>query len=691
MDFPRTEAALALQSVPYIILIIATISRFIRQPIASFFSGLLTGVAGLVALLLVHTGTRTQAEPAFSLSTADTRFSILCFLGGVFALFLLARHLTHVARWLQWSLTALFFLNALLVMVPAAFRLTALLFFIGVCPLPFVFWRQSQRNVGAARRQAQWIGAALVLVLAHLLLITTSDLTSLGAAATFWYSFFLSLLSGIALCLGFTPPRWLWNFWQTAERARIVRLFDHHLLGGTQPVPGTQSGGLAEMLEDVLQHAMRALTCQAGVIERWNETANTFEALASASATALASPRELFALKNGRLGEAFIRQRVMAAPLDTARRFLPWFRSSLGELLAAPILANGKAVGVLGLACEHPPLFPETHLSLLEAFAEQVALWLVYYQPSPTSTALLERAAQEQQAKDEFIAVMVHELRSPLTVLKGRLQLLKRQFTKENQASALESVNRLDPQIHRLEKLIDTFVDVSYLDAGRFRLNKEPLDLAALVGAVVERNRRLCTVHTLMVEGAEAGQSDAGTLDSPQPMWVLGDSSRLTQVLQVLLGQACTATPAGSAITVHLIRSEVEREAVVQVHDQGAGIPLEQQTQVFKRQMPSLTGPGEKMHKTGLELYISYETIRHHGGRMSLESSGLPGEGATFSFSLPLLSPQDVAAMGDLSGPGQASRHHHTSQESGNAHLAHLPRSADQASDREEHQEITSH
>lgn len=694
MDFPRTEVALALQSVPYLLLITFTSSRFLQRPAASFFSGLLAGVMSLVALLLAHPGKQAPAGTAPALSTsAGTRLSLLCLLCAIFVLFLLAKHLTHIAPWQQWSLSALLFCNAILVVAPDALRLTALLFFLGACPLPFVFWRQSQHCTGATCRQVQWIGAALALLLAQLLLLTGADLLPSDAAATSWVSLLLFLLSGIALCLGFIPPRWLWNTWQAAERERNGHLFDQHLLNSPQPASGPQPERLPQMLESLLQHAMQTLNCQAGVIERWNESANTFETLASASFEARSSPRALLALKNGRLCEAFTGQQALAALLLPEQRLLPWGRSSLGALLAAPIVIRGKAEGVLGLACERPPLFPDHHLALLQVFAQQAALWLAYHQPSATR-ALRERIAQEQQEKDEFIAVMVHELRSPLTVLKGRFQLLKRQFAKDNQTATLEAISRLDPQLHRLEDLIDTFVDASYLDAGRFHLNNEPLDLAALVVKMVERSRRHCTVHSVVLEEPEAAQPGGNPADRPQPLWVMGDPSRLTQVLQVLLDQACQTAPDNTTITVRLGRAEPGEEAMVQVHYLGTGIPPEQQAQVFQRQVRSLTNLAGKTQGTGLELYISYETIRHHGGRLWVESSGVSGEGATFSFALRLLSPQEAAAAADLA---QEDRQGRGIQDPGakreNAHFSSPPLSTDQASDGKEqpHQEITSH
>ncbi len=692
MDFPSTRVALALQSAPYIILSIYAISRCIRQPAASFFYGLLTGITSLGALLLASAGEQLLAGSALSAAaTASTRLSILCMLASIFAFLLLARHLTPLPRWLQGTLSALFFLNALLVLLaPAALRLPLLLLGMGACPLPFVFWRQSQRSTGATRRQVQWLGVALAFLLLNLPLIALGDRLPGGPALTSWAFFLHFLLSGIALCLGIAPPRWLWNFWQTGEQARINQLFNTALLSAAQPAPSTQPNPLTPLLEELLQHAMRALNCQAGVIERWNERANTFEALASASVKAPTLPRELLALKNGRLCEAFTRRQHLAAPLDTEHRFFHWCRASRGTLLAAPILANDKALGAVGLVSERPPLFPENHLALLQAFAQQIALWLVYSQPTQSAVSL-KQMAETQQEKDEFIAVMVHELRSPLTVLKGRLQLLKRQFVKEGQTSALEAVSRLDPQFHRLQALIDAFVDVSYLDAGRFRLDPEPLDLTALINATVERNRNICTDHALVLEFTEAGKPANTTSGHPQPLWVMGDSSRLTQVLQVLLSQACHTTPAGSQITVRLGHSGAGAEAVVQVHDRGTGIPREKQAHVFLRLARSLTS--STGHGTGLELYISHETIRHHGGRMWVESSGIPGEGATFSFSLPLLDPQGIPPAADLSqAQGQTSQQHEASSKQGTADLLSLslPRAQTNKSKEQPRQEVTS-
>src|SRR5262249_15245270 len=163
-----------------------------------------------------------------------------------------------------------------------------------------------------------------------------------------------------------------------------------------------------------------------------------------------------------------------------------------------------------------------------------------------------------------FIAVIAHDLRTPLTVLKGRLQLLRRQLLKEGLPEAAEVVARLDTPYDRLSQLITTLLDVSYIDTGRLQLLLHALDLIGLGRKVIEVNPE--REITLEVQGASGQQGDAQA-GTTGPLIVLGDAGRLEQAMGNLLDNARKYSPVESKISVRVERRAGGEEALVSVRD----------------------------------------------------------------------------------------------------------------------------
>jgi len=225
-----------------------------------------------------------------------------------------------------------------------------------------------------------------------------------------------------------------------------------------------------------------------------------------------------------------------------------------------------------------------------------------------------ERRALERLQR-EFIAMVGHELRNPLTSLRGHAQLMKRR-----QRFAERSVDVIIEQANRLERLIRDLTDVSQLESGRLTLQLEPMDLVDLVHACAEQARGQAEGHVVRIDDPDA------------PIMGSWDRDRLGQVLTNLLSNAIKYSPDGGEILVS-VKSE-EAETVVTVRDRGLGIPPVQLPHLFDRfyrvQETAATASG-----LGLGLYISKLLIEAHGGRMWVESEGL-GQGSTFSFVLPI-------------------------------------------------------
>jgi K+-sensing histidine kinase KdpD len=229
--------------------------------------------------------------------------------------------------------------------------------------------------------------------------------------------------------------------------------------------------------------------------------------------------------------------------------------------------------------------------------------------------------------KSEFVATVSHELRTPMTSIRGYTDVLLMGAAgamNENQAHFL---NIIKSNTERLNILVNDLLDVSRIESGRVTLSPQALDLREVAEDVIEEVLR---------RSQEENKPMALSLDSPKKLPpVNGDLERVRQVLSNLVFNAYHYTPENGTITVHIKILKDGSEVQVDVDDNGVGIALEDQERIFERfyrgEHPLvLATPG-----TGLGLSIVKQIVEMHKGRMWMKSSGIPGEGSTFSFTLP--------------------------------------------------------
>jgi PAS domain S-box-containing protein len=227
---------------------------------------------------------------------------------------------------------------------------------------------------------------------------------------------------------------------------------------------------------------------------------------------------------------------------------------------------------------------------------------------------------EEKQRKDEFISMASHELKTPVTSLKGFTQVLQRRLQKQGDELGLHYLARMDAQLSRLTKLVGDLLDVSRMQAGKLTFDIEPLELDALVLETVENVQAAISTHQIFIEGKTHGR-------------ILGDKDRLGQVFINLLTNAVKYSPKAEKVVVHL--SGDRHQAVVRVQDFGIGIDAIHHQKIFER-FYQVTDPEERTYPgLGMGLYISSEIVERHHGRMWVESR--KGEGSQFSVSLPLI------------------------------------------------------
>ncbi|BBA37481.1 PAS/PAC sensor hybrid histidine kinase [Methylocaldum marinum] len=239
--------------------------------------------------------------------------------------------------------------------------------------------------------------------------------------------------------------------------------------------------------------------------------------------------------------------------------------------------------------------------------------------------SLRRRAAELAEAdrrKDEFLAMLAHELRNPLAPIRNAVHILHRlvPLLPESQRP-LEMIER---QTQHLARLVDDLLDVSRVTRGKINLHKLPVDVVALAARVVENHRPSASAHQHTV---------TSTLP-PRPLYVEGDEVRLTQVLDNLLNNANKYTPEGGHIWLTVENGK--HEALVSVRDSGIGIAEEDLPGVFD--LFSQVDPGIDRARGGLGIGLSLvkRLVEMHGGYVEARSEG-HGKGSEFIVHLPLL------------------------------------------------------
>jgi PAS domain S-box-containing protein len=230
--------------------------------------------------------------------------------------------------------------------------------------------------------------------------------------------------------------------------------------------------------------------------------------------------------------------------------------------------------------------------------------------------------------KSEFVATVSHELRTPMTSIRGYTDVLLMGAAgamNENQAHFLKIIKS---NTERLNILVNDLLDVSRIESGRVTLSPQALDLREVAEEVIE---------DVLRRSQEENKPMALSLDAPKKMsHVYGDMERVRQVLSNLVFNAYHYTPEGGTITVQLQQLNGGHQIQVDIKDNGVGIALEDQERIFERfyrgEHPLvLATPG-----TGLGLSIVKQIIEMHKGKIWMKSSGIPGEGSVFSFTLPV-------------------------------------------------------
>ncbi|MBI2895074.1 MAG: PAS domain S-box protein [Deltaproteobacteria bacterium] len=238
--------------------------------------------------------------------------------------------------------------------------------------------------------------------------------------------------------------------------------------------------------------------------------------------------------------------------------------------------------------------------------------------------ALLAANAQLLEAdrrKNEFLAMLSHELRNPLAPIRNGLYILERAPAGGEKAE--RALRIIDRQVGHMTRLIDDLLDVTRITRGRVQLQRERLDLGELVQRTVEDHRSVFAARGVELQVA------------PEEVWVDGDRTRLAQIVGNLLQNAVKFTPRGGRTTVSVQADAAVGQAVLVVRDTGTGIAPELLPRVFEPFTQADTSLDRGKGGLGLGLALVKGLVEMHGGSVSAASEG-PGTGATFTIRVPL-------------------------------------------------------
>jgi signal transduction histidine kinase/CheY-like chemotaxis protein len=296
-------------------------------------------------------------------------------------------------------------------------------------------------------------------------------------------------------------------------------------------------------------------------------------------------------------------------------------REGVNTFVIVPVRADHEILGLLQLGSRTPRDFRETELHLLETIGSQLGIAVQrarLHEETKNQACALEISSKLQA---DFTAMIAHDLRSPLLNISGAAEVMLDGVFGSVSEDQKKWLGRIVENSRTMVDLVSDFLDLSKLEAGYIRLNKQPLNLAELVGDTVEnygiaaRSKRLSVTHCI--------RSDGKLIEA--------DARRLAQVLGNLLSNAIKFTEEGGAIEIGVSAKPTELE--VWVKDNGIGIPAADIPFLFSkyRQCSNVDESGHK--GTGLGLVICKVLVEAHGGKISVRSE--EGRGSTFFFSLP--------------------------------------------------------
>ena len=488
--------------------------------------------------------------------------------------------------------------------LPTPLTLYIVLYFFVVsayCAVAFI--RASHRSKGVTRRRMEAISLGSILLGTDLLIAGLTPLTPLDDRAAFQaLAQLLGLGSAVAYYLGFAPPPILRRAWQEPElRSFLARA------ASLPRLPATL---------DIVRELERGASNSTGTSARiglWQDDTSKLRFWDDDGTTVDLEPGKHFA------GRAFELQRPIFStnPIRENPDGADGYRTrNVGAVLATPITAGERRLGVLTLSAQRPPIFAVSDIELAGLLADQAAVVL-------ESRALIDHAARVRareeatRLKEDFLSAAAHDLKTPLTTVVAQAEFLERRASREPSAPAdIAGIRRIVRESKRLTGLVGDLLDATRLEQGRLVGEREAVDLATLV-------QEICA-HDMADETC--------AVEANAPVVGVYDRRRVEQLFQNLIENAKKYSPERTPIRVKVWQEN--GEAQVTVEDSGIGIPAADLPRIFERFSRASNVDDRRFHGMGLGLYICRGIVEEHGGRIWVESE--VGKGSTFHVALPI-------------------------------------------------------
>ncbi|MGE3855909.1 MAG: ATP-binding protein [Dehalococcoidia bacterium] len=480
--------------------------------------------------------------------------------------------------------------------LPAAY----FLFTLAYAAVGFVGF--ASRSTGVTRRRMQSIGVGTGLLIFVAVLSTVAQFVVLQDVVVEGIASVASLSTACAYYLGIAPPAALRRTWQYGALTDVLRLL------ATTPasMPLRQS---VPLLNEGIAHAFGAPNA---AVLLWDDAQQ-----------ALVSPGERvedypeYHPQSALVTRVFESQRAQffddAPALDPANAAL-YARMHSYSLLAAPIRTAAGPVGVLTLYSPRASVFSSDDIPFTETVSEQVSAFFVRHELVQQAVTM-EAQEEAMRLKEDFLAAAAHDLRTPLTGILGRAQLLLRRAVRDPEAtpSRIEDLRSLVEDGKRMQRLTEGLLEVSRLEHG-FTADREPTDLHVLARDVVDS----LAEHRQSID--VVGEARAAV-----------DAERFRQVLQNLVDNAVKFTPGGGAILVEI--EDLDDLVRVSVTDSGLGLATDEVNTIFERFQRGSAATRGLMGGMGVGLYLCRRIVQEHGGTIRAERR--PEGGARFIVELP--------------------------------------------------------
>ena len=375
----------------------------------------------------------------------------------------------------------------------------------------------------------------------------------------------------------------------------------------------SKSLNLIELLDEALSTVLKIFGTEGGMIHLLEEAGRPPRLTSTRGFSADGLDPDQKQKDSEILYRQVIEKEVPISSIEESLEEVPFKETPYPNFITIPIRSKGKILGTLTLLDRTSQPFIQQDLGLLVAIGNQIGV-------AVENIRLYEETKKVDQLKSDFVSKVSHEFRTPLTSIKGFIEILLsyQDIAAEKQQEFLQIINQ---ESDRLIRLINDVLDISKIEAGKIAWRVEPLDLVDLIDSTVRATHSLVDPKkiALLVE------------IEPDLPPVLGDRDHLIQVLNNLLSNAIKFTERGQIAL--FARRSGENEILAGVRDTGIGLPQSETTKIFNK-FYQVARPEKGLPKgTGLGLAICREIISHLNGKIWCESA--PGGGCTFYFTLP--------------------------------------------------------